>query len=97
MKIIIIYSLLGDYSRVAEVVEKGTEDIQLSKLDNLELRKLVVRISAENEKIKKENKLLQEENEKITDTANRVATALAELKQGISDAVDVSEAYYKEQ
>ncbi|MEF9923007.1 MAG: hypothetical protein RR137_10865 [Odoribacter sp.] len=68
---------------------------KLSNLDTKELRNLVIQTAAEKSRLEKEIKSLKDENDKITEIANRSSVALAELKQGISDAIDVSEAYYR--
>lgn len=78
-----------------KTIEKGNS-IPLSKLDTTGLRNLILRLSCENARLEKEISALKEENEKITDIANRTSVALAELKQGISDAFDVSNAYFKD-
>lgn len=100
MNLFIIHAILGNQSETDKEIKEGkpillTPEL-IDKLSGSDLQELCKQLLSECQKLKSENKELKEENKKITWLASRTSVAFAELRQGISDAVGISEAYFKE-
>lgn len=70
------------------IITTTNSEMFLEKMDNSELRQMIIYLSGDNSRLEKENKNFKEEIRTITEAANKSAVAYAELRQAVYDSLN---------